>query len=136
MITIAYLAIGLLLGLILGSTVTALYKEGEKRKLLAAAKDETDRRLAEENQRAHKELESRLAEARQQAHEEMERYDKERDQYQNEQMRLQQENHLNMITLMRESHSQDMQRQQERLDETINHLKAEMKAVTEEMQKK
>ena len=135
MITIAYLAIGLLLGLILGSTVTALYKEGEKRKLLAAAKDETDRRLAEENQRAHKEMESRLAEARQQAHEEMERYDKERDQYQNEQMRLQQENHLNMITLMRESHSQDMQRQQERLDETINHLKAEMKAVTEEMLK-
>ncbi|MBQ7182067.1 MAG: DNA recombination protein RmuC [Bacteroidaceae bacterium] len=135
MITIAYLAIGLLLGLILGSTVTVLYKEGEKRRLLAAAKDESDRRLAEENQKAHEELEHRLAEARQRAHEEMERYDDERDQYQNEQMRLQQENHSNMITLLRESHNQDMQRQQERFDETINHLKAEMKAVTEEMLK-
>ena len=118
--TILYLITGLVLGFIVGSIVAILFKEKEKQRHLTELKNE---------------MEQRLTEAKQLAREEMERYDAERDQYQQEQMRLQQENHRNMVTLMRENHEQDMQRQQERFDATINHLKAEMKSVTEEMLK-
>lgn len=118
--TILYLITGLVLGFIVGSIVAILFKEKEKLRHLTELKNE---------------MEQRLTEAKQLAREEMERYDAERDQYQQEQMRLQQENHRNMVTLMRENHEQDMQRQQERFDATINHLKAEMKSVTEEMLK-
>ena len=118
--TILYLITGLVLGFIVGSIVAILFKEKEKQRHLTDLKNE---------------MEQRLTEAKQLAREEMERYDAERDQYQQEQMRLQQENHRNMVTLMRENHEQDMQRQQERFDATINHLKAEMKSVTEEMLK-
>jgi len=118
--TLLYLILGLALGLILGIVITALYKEKEKHRLLDEAQRKMDDRLAEESQQAHAELE---------------RHEAEQERHREEQLRLQEQSHQNMLNIMKEGHAQELKTQQERFEETINHLKIEMKAVTEEMLK-